>query len=334
MLDWKTLYQQIETSERILLSTHENPDGDGLGSAYAMYHYLNNLKKDCRIIHISELPSEYMFFNNENVIETYNSADHDTWISKIDLALIFDVGDYQRLRDIGEYLEKKCTIVINIDHHPNLNDKRFSENYIDINAAATGEMVYDYLKSINVELNKSMAEGIYTAVMTDTGSFRHSNTNEKCHQIAIESLNHGVDNTKIYQSIYENRSPEQINLLAKILKNLDYDLDGRLAWFIIDQKMLIESGAKNKDVDGFTDFVRTIKGVEVAIMFFEIEKNIFRVNFRSKGQFIINDIAKTIGGGGHKFAAGAITKGDSLSVVKDVVDQTRSSILSQNGKIF
>ena len=104
MLDWKTLYQQIETSERILLSTHENPDGDGLGSAYAMYHYLKNLKKDCRIIHISELPSEYMFFNNDNAIETYNSADHDIWISKIDLALIFDVGDFRRLRDIGDLL--------------------------------------------------------------------------------------------------------------------------------------------------------------------------------------------------------------------------------------
>ena len=187
-------------------------------------------------------------------------------------------------------------------------------------------MVYDYLKSINAELNKSMAEGIYTAVMTDTGSFRHSNTNEKCHQIAIESLNHGVDNTKIYQSIYENRSPEQINLLAKILKNLDYDLDGRLAWFIIDQKMLIESGAKNKDVDGFTDFVRTIKGVEVAIMFFEIEKNIFRVNFRSKGKYKINDIAKTLGGGGHAFASGAMLKSNLKDTINKVVSVTKNSL--------
>ena len=166
--------------------------------------------------------------------------------------------------------------------------------------------------------------------MTDTGSFRHSNTNEKCHQIAIESLNHGVNNTKIYQSIYENRSPEQINLLAKILKNLDYDLDGRLAWFIIDQKMLIESGAKNKDVDGFTDFVRTIKGVEVAVMFFEIETNVFRINFRSKGKYIINDVAKEIGGGGHKFAAGAMIKGNSSSVITNVLSKAKSSFLLQN----
>ena len=103
-----------------MLSTHENPDGDGLGSAYAMYHYLNNLKKDCRIVHISELPSEYMFFNNDNVIETYDPQNHDTWISKIDLALIFDVGDFRRLRDIGEVLTNNRKHVVNIDHHPDI----------------------------------------------------------------------------------------------------------------------------------------------------------------------------------------------------------------------
>ena len=94
--------------------------------------------------------------------------------------------------------------------------------------------------------------------------------------------------------------------------------------------MLIESGAKNKDVDGFTDFVRSIKGVEVAVMFFEIETNAFRVNFRSKGRYIINDVAKAIGGGGHKFAAGAMTRGDSSSVITDVLSRTKSSLLLQN----
>ncbi len=330
MLDWKLLNQQIESSQRILLSTHENPDGDGLGSACAMYHYLKDNGKDCKIIHMSKLPAEYKFLNYENIIQTYQGDIHDNWLSKIDLAIIFDIGDYQRLRDIGDLIEENKIYAINIDHHPNLKDKRFSENFIDVNAAATGEMVYDFFKSVNVDLNKYMAEGIYTAVMTDTGSFRYSNTNEKSHRIAIESLNLGVDNAKIYQTIYENRSPQQISLLAKILDVLDYDLDGQLAWFVIDQKMLIESGAKNKDVDGFSDFVRTIKGVEVAVMFFEIGTNVFRVNFRSKGKYVINDVAKAIGGGGHKFAAGAITKGDSLSVTADVLSKAKSSLLLQN----
>ena len=107
-------------------------------------------------------------------------------------------------------------------------------------------------------------------------------------------------------------------------------INGCFAWFVIDQNMLIESGAKNKDVDGFTDFVRTIKGVEVAVMFFEIETNVFRINFRSKGKYIINDVAKEIGGGGHKFAAGAMIKGNLSSVITNVLSKAKSSFLLQN----
>ena len=331
MLDWKTLYQQIETSERILLSTHENPDGDGLGSAYAMYNYLKNLKKDCRIIHISELPSEYMFFNNDNAIETYNSAYHDIWISKIDLALIFDVGDFRRLRDIGDLLTSNRKHVVNIDHHPDLSDGRFAENFINVDAAATGEMVYDFLMSNNIKLTKFMAEGIYTAVMTDTGSFCYSNTNQKCHQIAIESIDLGVNTSKIYQTVYENRSPAQVALLGEILNNLGYDLDGELAWFSISQEMMSKVGATKKDVDGFTDFVRSIRGVEVAIMFFELNSKTTRINFRSKGKYVINDIAKFFDGGGHKFASGALAEKELSEIVSEVLEKTKSSIISQNG---
>ena len=331
MLDWKLLYQKIESAERILLSTHENPDGDGLGSAYAMYHHLKNLKKDCRVIHISELPSEYNFFNNDNAIETYNSGTHDDWILNIDLALIFDVGDFRRLRDIGEVLIDNSKHVINIDHHPDLSDGRFAENFINIDAAATGEMVYDYLKTINVDLTKPMAEGIYTAVMTDTGSFCYSNTNQKCHQIAIESIDLGVNTSKIYQTVYENRSPAQVALLGELLHNLDYDSNGELAWFSIDQEMLKKVGAKNKNVDGFTDFVRSIKGVEISIMFFELNSNTVRINFRSKGKYVINGIAKSFSGGGHKFAAGALAKGNLQIIVSKVLEKTKESILFQNG---
>ena len=130
MLDWKSLHKTIDGVERILLSTHENPDGDGLGSAYAMYHHLKSQGKDCRLIQISQLPLEYEFLNLDQVIETYNSEVHDNWISKVELALIFDVGDYRRTRKIGEQLESNKIHVVNIDHHPDLSDGRFAEQSI------------------------------------------------------------------------------------------------------------------------------------------------------------------------------------------------------------
>ena len=282
---------------------------------------------------ISELPFEYEFLNSGGIIETYKAETHDDWISSADLALIFDVGDYQRLRTIGEKLASNNIHVINIDHHPDLRDHRFAENYIDMNAAATGEMVYDFLSAVDVSLTLPMAEGIYTAVMTDTGSFCYSNTNQKCHQIAIESIDLGVNTSKIYQTVYENRSPAQVALLGEILHNLGYDLDGELAWFSISQEMMSKVGATKQDVDGFTDFVRSIRGVEVAIMFFELNSKTTRINFRSKGKYVINDIAKFFDGGGHKFASGALAKKEISEIVSEVLEKTKSSIISQNGKM-
>ena len=326
MLDWKSLHNTINSSARILLSTHENPDGDGLGSATAVYHYLTKIGKDCRLIIISDLPKEYQFLNLDNIIETYDSNLHDDWISQADLAIIFDVGDFNRLRQVGEKISANSIKAINFDHHPDLKDKRFSDNYIQITAAATGEMVYDFLKSVNVNLTLAMANGIYTAVMTDTGSFCYSNTNQKCHQIAIECLDVGVNTSQIYQTVYENRTAGQVKLLAGIINNLNFSDNHELAWFSISQKMMKNANAINKDIDGFSDFVRSIQGVEVALMVFENTNGTCRINFRSKGKYIINTIAKSLGGGGHKFAAGAMKNGDLEDVLNDVLTETRTHL--------
>jgi len=331
MLDWKKLNQKILSSSRIVLSTHQNPDGDGLGSASAMYHYIKSLEKDCKIIHISDFPNQYDFLNQNNIIETYNEIDHDEWMLTADLALIFDIGDYGRLGVLGNKLSNNNIYTINIDHHPNQNDGRFNDNYVNIDAAATGEMVYDFLIDNNINLNELLAQGIYTAVMTDTGSFRHNNTNQKSHKIAMDCIDYGVDNSKIYQSIYENRSKAQVALLAKVIDNIKYHSNGQIASFIVSREMVESSSAIPQDIDGFTDFVRTIKGVEISIMVYESDSNRCRINFRSKGKYRINDIAKSFGGGGHKFAAGAMADGASEIVLQQVVDQTKDAIIKQHG---
>ena len=160
MNNWKKLNQSIKNSNRIVLSTHMNPDGDGLGSAVAMHSYISSLGVDCRIIQISKFPTQYSFLNDSNIIETYDLTIHDTWLNKVDLALIFDIGSYNRLGPIGDKLLSNKTKVINIDHHPKLDDERFQEHYINIEAAATGEMVYDFLQENQIILNEVIAKGI------------------------------------------------------------------------------------------------------------------------------------------------------------------------------
>ena len=334
MIDWNQINNYISEAKTILLTMHENPDGDGLGSATAMYHYLKELDKDCRIIQVSQLPYEFYYLNDGDIIETYDLDLHSKWIAEVDLVIIFDVGDFKRIRGIKDQINQHNITTLNIDHHPHSEDHPFTYNVVDLQAASTGDMVYDYIKTVREgKITKPMAEGIYTAVMTDTGCFRYSNTDSHCHNIAIECIEVGVDISSIYQRIYESSSQARVALLGKILGDIHYELDGEFAWFIIDQKMMDDAKATNADVEGFSDFVRTIRGVEVAMMVLENVDGSCRLNFRSKGKYVINGIASELGGGGHQFAAGAIVDESIGTLLTRAVEKTMSAIMTQTGQV-
>ena len=237
MIDWNQINNYISEAKTILLTMHENPDGDGLGSATAMYHYLKEIDKDCRIIQVSQLPYEFYYLNDGDIIETYDLDLHSKWIAEVDLVIIFDVGDFKRIRGIKDQIKQHNIATLNIDHHPHSEDHPFTYNVVDLQAASTGDMVYDYIKTVREgKITKPMAEGIYTAVMTDTGCFRYSNTDSHCHNIAIECIEVGVDTSGIYQRIYESSSQARVALLGRILRDIHYELDGEFAWFVIDRK--------------------------------------------------------------------------------------------------
>ncbi len=326
-IDWDAVHNVIKNATSIMLTTHENPDGDGLGAESGLYYHLKEQNKDVRIINYSPLPREYKYLNSDNIFECYDNESHDDWIKDIDLAIVFDVGDFLRIRTLVNTIEKYDIETMNIDHHPHPDDNVFTYNLVNLSAAATGCMVYDYLKVVRDKpISKNSLLGIYTAMMTDTGCFRYSNTDNKCHEIAIECLNIGIETHKIYQHIYENSTRSRIKLMGEFLSNLKYELDGTFAWFIISNEMMKVANATRSDVDGFTDMVRTISGVEVSLMIFQQNDSSCRINFRSKGRYSVNDIAKEMGGGGHAFAAGAVVNGSLKDVSSKVVKATSISI--------
>ena len=329
-IDWNQVHQVIETSSRIMLTTHENPDGDGLGAECGLYYHLKESGKDVRIINYSSLPKEYYYLNTDNIFECYDESAHNNWVKDIDLVIVFDVGNFVRVRSIVDAVEKFNLKTMNIDHHPHPDDHPFTYNIVDISAAATGCMVYDYLQVARREpLDKKSLEGIYTAVMTDTECFKYSNTDNKCHEIAIESLNAGVETHMVYQRVYENSTRSRMALMGEFLANLNYELDGKLAWFCITREMVRNANATKADVEGFSDLVRSIQGVEIALMIFEQDDISCRINFRSKGKYTVNDIARNLGGGGHAYAAGAVVSG-VLNKVKDMtVEASINSLNSQ-----
>ena len=323
MTDWNKIYQEIEKADSIMLTTHENPDGDGIGSIVALYQHLKAKGKKSRILLTSKLPEEFQFLDPDNDFEIFDETKHTDWLSNVDLAILLDIGNYTRTGRMWNVIQQNGTIVVNIDHHPYPNGHPFTINISDINASATGELIYSYLLAVDPDsLSKKTYEAIYIAIMTDTGSFSYNNTNVLCHEIAANAIKAGVDTAKIHQKIYGSSSWSRIKLLAAIANNLQFAYDGKLVWFKITKEMMEKAGATKDDVDGFTDFARSIKGVEVSLMVFENADNSCRINFRSKGSYSINKVAQYFGGGGHSFAAGAKVQGRISDVILKVVDKT------------
>ncbi len=303
---WDELSQIIKDSKVILLSTHINADGDGLGSEIAFYYYLKNLGKECRIINATGLPYNYTGIDPDKVVELYSES-CDEWLDSVDLTIVFDIGDHRRTGPIGEKVYTTSTVVC-IDHHPPRDNHPFTLNIVDLNAPATGYLIWKYFQHIGFAgnlLNIKIANGLYTSLVTDTGSFKYQSTTSDTHIMAAYLLDCGVDGYDIQREIYEQRRLPQIKLLGEVIRRLKYSKNGKIVWTIITQDLVESIEAEDGDVDGFTEFIRTIESVEVAFMIQELKNNTFRINFRSSGNVIINDIAQIFGGGGHKFAAGA-----------------------------
>ena len=316
-VNYSKIEQIISENEKIFISTHINPDGDSLGSAFAMYHYLKKLGKDCRIINHSEVPLVYSFLNEKEIFNEI-SDENIAFIKNADLGIILDIGDFYRLGEVANIIEGTTVETINIDHHPLTENNFFTHNFINLDASSVGEILYSYFSSLGSDtIDKEMMLGIYSAVLTDTGSFRFSNTNQLSHEIAVHAIKMGINISEIYQNIYENSSVSRIKLLGNVIQKLNFDCNGELLWFSLNNDMVKEVDGTNQDFDGFTDFFRGIQGVEIALMLYDLKGKV-RLSFRSKGKYKVNNVAKKMGGGGHPFAAAALVDGE-FSDVKSTV---------------
>ena len=315
--NWDSLTSHIEQSNFILLSTHINSDGDGIGSEIAFYYFLKDMGKECRIINATSTPDNLNIIDPDSIVEVYENS-FDMWLSKVDLTIVFDIGDHRRTGPIGGKVYES-SYVISLDHHPAKEGHPFDLNIVHPDAPATGYMVWkymEYLGKTKTSLPLKMANALYAAVVTDTGSFKYQSTTPDTHKMASHLLESGVKGYDIQRSIYEQNKLSRIRLMGLIIQNLYYSDNGKVVWSIVTRDMIQKANAGDSDVDGFTEFIRTIEGVEVSFMVRETNKGNHRINFRSSGNYIINDIAQSFDGGGHKFAAGASVDGLSLAEIE------------------
>jgi bifunctional oligoribonuclease and PAP phosphatase NrnA len=309
----------IARAIRFVLTTHINPDGDGLGCEVALHAYLVRQGKSARIINHSFTPDFYRFLSPENQIEQYHPATHDPVIRAAEVIFVLDTNHPDRLGSMKDSVVTSSATIVCIDHH--LEPGAFAHVYLlDEQATATGEILARLLAYLpDGALTPVMANALYTAIMTDTGSFRYPKTDPETHRIAADLIAHGADPVSSYQQVFEQGSPARLRLLGEVLSGLSLSPSGALAWMVVTQEMFRRTGTTEVDTDAFIPFALTLRGVEIGLMFTELS-DCTKISFRSKGEIPINELAKQFGGNGHKNAAGARWAGSPImESVRDVV---------------
>lgn len=304
------IVQLIKAEHNILILPHVFPDGDTIGASVALYLALKHMGKAPFILLEEEIPNSLKFLPYP---QTSNPLDYKF---VPDIVISIDCSDENRLGNRKRYLDEVKTS-INIDHH--VTNTYFAENnLVDDQAAATGEIVFKLLKSLESPITKDIATCIYTAISTDTGSFKYDNTTYQTHEIAAELLQCGIDLNGITTAIYQNTPVYKVNLLTEALNTLEFHFDGKVAIIYVSIDMLKQNGAHMVDTEGLIEFARDTEGVEVGILLKELSKNEIKVGFRAKHNVDVGMIAEQFGGGGHKKASGC-TVYDTLDVTKKII---------------
>jgi phosphoesterase RecJ-like protein len=310
MMMIESINAEIALNRTFLITTHENPDGDAVGSTLALAGYLRGLGKDVTLFYSDPLPDLYNFLPMADTVLNAIPAGY------YDVCFVLDVGEFNRA---GKELAGFSGIgkFINIDHH--LHCDHFGAiNLIDSNACATGALVYRIIKAAGHEINYATALCIYTAVITDTGSFRYSNANPEAFIIAGEMVALGVNAWDVAEKLYECQPIQRLALLGQALNTLEILARGDCAVLTVTLDMYEKSGATPELTDGFVNYPRSIRGVEVAVFLREINPKLFKVSFRSKGKVDVSALAAAFKGGGHHNAAGCTMSG-TLGEVKRTV---------------
>lgn len=303
--EFARVVETLKAGRRFALFLHLSPDGDSIGSTLALGLALERLGK--RTVWVgADLPGDaYRFLPGSERFRLWNEVEED-W-SQYDAAVLLDCADLDRVGPARTAIDRIGKI-INIDHHP--SNRRYGDvNYIEPGAAAVGEITARLIDALGVPLDTAMAYGLYTAILTDTGSFQYENTRPETLRLAARFMDLGVAPQRVSQSVFEQRPLRVLRLLREALGTLEVGAGGRLAWMTVSRAMMDRAGAQRGDTEGFVNYPRSLGGVEVALLFSEEPDGRVRVSWRSNREVDVSQLAARFGGGGHARAAGCTLPG-------------------------
>lgn len=334
---YKEFTQQLKallsSPQNCVIFPHKNPDGDALGSTLALSHFLQKEGHNCSVISPNEYPKFLEWLPGQKNIQCYNK-DEESCLELIEKATVFFTLDFNalgRIAPIDKVLEKANAPIVMIDHHE--SPQLYAQlQYSDPSIGSTCEMVFNVLNSWDKnKIDKTIASCIYTGMMTDSGSFRFSSTTATTHKIVAQLLELGVEHTLIHQQIYDSYRFERLQLLGITLKNLVRVDQLAAVYTSLSQEELNSCDFQKGDTEGFVNYGLSLEGVKLAVIMIENkQEGIIKMSFRSKGDFDVNNFARTyFNGGGHFNAAGGMST-DSLLATRDALEkaiQTNAALL-------
>jgi phosphoesterase RecJ-like protein len=310
----------FDRSRRVILTTHLNADGDGSGSEAALLALLEAMGKDVWIVNPTPFPRLFRFLvPDESRILDAQSGEAARRCKEADLLVVVDTGEKSRIGRLNPLVQHLPTVVV--DHHQPGPDAIPGVSFRDPEAAAAGELVFDLAWARGGPWSQTLVDGIYVAILTDTGSFRFSNATPGAHRITAELVARGASPDGLHGRVFGHVPLRRVRLLERSLPSLGVSGDGSVAWMVVPGDLFRELGCHSEDLEGFVDYPRALDGVEVGLLFRQVEEGQVKVSFRSNERVDVNALAREFGGGGHVRAAGAMASG--------TVDEVRAKVVAR-----
>jgi bifunctional oligoribonuclease and PAP phosphatase NrnA len=318
----QSFIQAFRPGQRVCLTTHVNPDGDGLGSEVGMIHLLRAHGVDAIVTNPTATPPRFSFlFQDLPGVDRTGDAVRE--LRRADLILVLDISDIARLGMLTGAVKERGVPVACVDHHVSAGLLPAGPRYVDPSAAATGELIFELAVGNGWPVTQAVAKALYVALLTDTGGFRFSNTRPRTLRVAADLLEAGVDAEEIYLEVYAKAPEGRPRLLADALQTLVVEPEYGLAWVTVPPGSIERHGVSSDDLDGVVEFPRSIEGVRMALLFREIAQGRVKVSLRSVGDIDVAAFAKVYGGGGHTKAAGLSLTGSLAEVQATVLRAAR-----------
>lgn len=311
----------LGTPKNIVIVPHRNPDGDAMGSALGLYHYLKLNHHNVDVIAPNDYPDFLKWIPGDETVLKFEGQQEqsNSILEKADILFTLDFNAYHRAGEqMAEALEKSSAIKIMIDHHQQ-PDAYANYMYSDITMSSTCEMVYNFIEMLGDadKINATIATCLYVGIMTDTGSFRFASTTSRTHQVIGDLIDKGADNSQIHNNIYDTNSYSRLQLLGRAMQNLKVIPELRTAYMSLTQAELDEFNFKKGDTEGFVNYGLSLKDIIFAAIFIESQQDqIIKISLRSKGDFSVNEFSRAhFNGGGHTNAAGGRSEDDMQTTI-------------------